>query len=171
MKFKELLLDFGICLVAGVVATKATEGIQQALYRLTPENARKREEQVRPGPPPRIAAQKTAAQVGVDLGGERLDKISMAVHYGLGLAWGPVYGFLRHFSGMQPLGAGVATGAMMSLIVDEALTPALGYSAPSRDYPTATHIRGLVAHLLFGLVVGLSAEALYRLAPAGLKAA
>lgn len=150
---------------------KPPEGIQQALYRLTPENARKREEQVRAGPPPRIAAQKTAAQVEVDLGGERLDKISMAVHYGLGLARRPVYGFLRHFSGMQPLGAGVATGATMSLIIDEALTPALGYSASSRDYPTATHIRGLVAHLLFGLVVGLSAEALYRLAPAGLKAA
>jgi uncharacterized membrane protein YagU involved in acid resistance len=171
MKSKELLLDLVICLVAGYAATKATEGIQQALYRLTPEDAKKREEKVRPGPPFRLAAQKTAAQVGLNLGGERLEKISMTVHYGLGLAWGPAYGFLRHFSGMQPLGAGLATGATMSLIIDEALTPALGYSAPSRDYPTATHIRGFIAHLLFGLVIAASAEALYRWAPARLKSA
>jgi uncharacterized membrane protein YagU involved in acid resistance len=81
------------------------------------------------------------------------------VHYGAGLACGPVYGFLRRFSGMEPLGAGVVTGAAMSLLVDEALTPALGYAAPSRDYPTATHARGFIAHLLFGLVIAATAEA------------
>ena len=31
----------------------------------------------------------------------------------------------------------------MSLILDEGVVPALGLSAPNRDYPLLTHVRGL----------------------------
>ena len=51
----------------------------------------------------------------------------------------------------------------MSLILDETLTPAMGFSAPDRDYPAATHIRGFIAHLAFGAAVAATAELLYRL--------
>jgi len=87
----------------------------------------------------------------------------MAIHYGLGVAWGPIYSLLRRHSRMEPVGAGLVTGAAMSLIVDEALTPALGFSAPSRDYPTATHLQGIVGHLVYGAAAALTAEAIYRL--------
>ncbi len=30
------------------------------------------------------------------------------------------------------------------------MTPALGFSAPNRAYPLSTHLRGFVAHLVFG---------------------
>jgi hypothetical protein len=50
----------------------------------------------------------------------------------------------------------------MSLILDEALTPAMGFSAPDRDYPMATHIRGFAAHLLFGAVIATAAELLFQ---------
>ena len=59
--------------------------------------------------------------------------------------------------------AGFTTGAAMSLVVDEALVPALGLSPPNRAFPAATHVRGLLNHLAYGAAVALTAEAAYRL--------
>lgn len=60
-------------------------------------------------------------------------------------------------------------GAAMSLVMDEGLSPALGFSAPNHKYPLATHARGMITHLLFGLALAASAEALYHLAPPRLR--
>jgi uncharacterized membrane protein YagU involved in acid resistance len=78
------------------------------------------------------------------------------------MAWGPVYGLLRRHGGLRPLGAGLVTGATLSLIVDEGLTPAVGFSAPNRAYPAATHVRGFLAHLVWGVVAALATEAVWR---------
>ncbi len=56
---------------------------------------------------------------------------------------------------------GLATGAAMSLIADEAMTPLLGFSAPNSAYPLSTHLRGFVAHLVFGLAVAATTEAVW----------
>ena len=45
---------------------------------------------------------------------------------------------------------------------NEALCPALGLSAPNRCYPASSHVRGFVTHLVYGLALAASAEALYR---------
>lgn len=50
-----------------------------------------------------------------------------------------------------------------SLVLDEALTPAMGFSAHDREYPTLTHVRGFIAHLIFGAAAAATAEALYRM--------
>lgn len=156
--------DVAVGLAAGLAATLVTERIQMALWKFTPEETREIENQVRPGPPPKMAAKKLAKAVGAHPSEKRTQHLSQALHYGLGVAWGPLYGLLRRYSGMSRFGAGVLTGMSMSVIVDEALSPALGFTAPNRDYPPAAHIRGLVAHLAFGLVVAAAAESLYRLA-------
>ena len=62
----------------------------------------------------------------------------------------------------RPLGAGLVSGVALSLVVDEGLTPALGLSAPNRAYPAATHVRGFLAHLVWGAAAALAAEAIYR---------
>jgi hypothetical protein len=43
------------------------------------------------------------------------------------------------------------------------MTPALGFSAPNRACPLCTHLRGFVAHLVFGLGVAATTEAGWRL--------
>ena len=48
----------------------------------------------------------------------------------------------------------------MSLLVDEWLTPAFGFSAPNRAYPLVTHVRGFAAHVVYGLAVAATAELL-----------
>jgi uncharacterized membrane protein YagU involved in acid resistance len=156
--------DIAVGLAAGLAATLVTERIQMALWKLTPGKTRDVENQVRPGPPPKMAAKKLAEAVGAHPNDKQTRLLSKALHYGLGVAWGPLYGLLRRYSGMSRFGAGVITGMSMSVIVDEALSPALGFTAPNRDYPPAAHVRGVVAHLAFGLVAAAAAESLYRLA-------
>ena len=63
----------------------------------------------------------------------------------------------------SPEHAGLAAGASLSLVVDEGLAPALGLSARNRDCPPGTHVRGFVAHLIWGAAAALAAEAVYHL--------
>ena len=51
----------------------------------------------------------------------------------------------------------------MWLLADEGMTPALGFSAPNRAYPVSTHVRALLAHLVFGAVVAAVTETAWRL--------
>ena len=54
-------------------------------------------------------------------------------------------------------------GAAMSLVADEIMAPSLGFTAPNRAYPIVTHLRGVAAHLVFGLAVAGVTEAAWVL--------
>jgi hypothetical protein len=157
-----LLVDVALAPLAGYLGTKVMEPIGSWLYERESQADRDREEAVRPGPPYRIAAQKSAAVIGLELSGPALDKAALVFHYGLAVSWAPTYALLRRHTGLGPVAAGLASGAAMSALVDEGLTPALGFSAPNRAYPAAAHRRGLVAHLAFGLAVAAVTEAGWR---------
>jgi len=159
---KMLLADAAIGCVAGLVATKVYGLVQQALYRPMPRRVKRQEERVRPGPSSQVAANSIAESVGYPLDDNQRKLAGSAIHYGLGAAWGPVYGLLRH-AGLQPLQAGFLTGAALSLIVDEGVAPALGFTAPNTHYPLLTHVRGFLNHLAYGTAVGLTTEVLYHL--------
>lgn len=163
MKAAAILEEAVVAAAAGYVGTKVMEPLSMKLYELESDQARQREEAARPGPPYRMAAEKLASLLGKDLDDQALERWGMAFHYGLAVSWAPVYGLLRRKTPMGPLTAGLATGAAMSVVVDEGLTPALGLSARNRAYPLATHVRGVVAHLVFGLVVAGVSEAAWAL--------
>lgn len=55
-------------------------------------------------------------------------------------------------------------GCVPSLILDEAITPAVGASAANRAYPLSTHLRGLAAHLAFGLAIAFVTELAWKAA-------
>lgn len=148
-----MILSAGTSLAAGYVATKVMGKASMKMYKMEPNEVRQREDEVRPGPPYRIAAKKTAALFGEDLKDKQLKKAGLAFHYGLGLGWAQLYPVLKHNTGLSPLVNGLITGAALSFIVDEGLTPALGFSAPNKKYPWQTHVRGFAAHLIYGLVI------------------
>ena len=158
-----LLTDAVVAAAAGYAGTKAMEPVSMKLYALKGERARTQEDAVRPGPPYLLAAKKTTKLFGLELDDGQMQKAGTAFHYGLALSWAPVYTVLRRRTGWSPLTSGLASGAAMSLIIDEGLTPALGFSAPNRAYPWQTHIRGFVAHLVFGLTVAVVTEGGWRL--------
>lgn len=161
MKFAPLLEDLAVSAVAGYAGTKAMEPVSMKLYERESEADRQREDAVRPGMPYEIAAKKIAGLVGVSLEGKALDRASLVAHYGLALSWSPLYLLLRRRTRLGPVPVGLATGAAMSAIADEWMTPALGFSAPNRAYPLATHLRGVAAHLAFGLGVAATTELLW----------
>ncbi len=155
-------------MIGGYVATQVMERVSMKLYELEPEEDRQKEEEVRPGPPFYIAAKKTTEALGIELSEKHFQNLATyGFHYGLGMGWGPTYNFLRRWTDLNPVSAGLLSSAAMSLLVDEGMTPLLGFSAPNRDYPLATHLRGFVAHLAFGLGVAATAEILYWLGRSG----
>jgi uncharacterized membrane protein YagU involved in acid resistance len=158
-----VLADVTIGLIAGLVATRACGITAELLARPMPQEIKEHEERVRPEPTSRVAARKIGQRLGYRLNEQQLKLATMAVHYGLGLAWGPMYGLLRRHGRMRPLAAGFTTGATMSLVMDELVVPMLGFCPPNRAFPAATHIRGFLNHLAYGAVAALTAEAVYRL--------
>jgi hypothetical protein len=164
VKLQEAVSDIGIGAIGGYVGTQVMERVSMKLYEMEPEEARQKEDEVRPGPPFVIAARKTADLLGLDLSEEQIQTLATYVfHYGLGMGWGPMYTFLRRWTNLNPVSAGLLTGAAMSLVVDEGMTPLLGFSAPNRDYPLVTHLRGFAAHLAFRLGVAGTAETIHWL--------
>ena len=161
MHWQTRIADIGVGLIAGFAGTKVMEPVAMKLYEWESEEDRQREEAVRPGPPYEIAARKTTRLVGLNLSDAQIQKLATPLfHYGLGMSWGPVYTLVRRHTDLTPVVAGLGTGAAMSLIVDEGLTPLLGFSAPNRAYPLMAHVRGVVAHLAFGLGAAATAEVL-----------
>jgi len=73
--------------------------------------------------------------MGLPLSNAQLDRLSLVLHYGLATQWAPLYALLRRRSKLNPITAGLASGAAMSIIVDELITPAFGFSGPNLDYP------------------------------------
>lgn len=158
MNINDTLLDLAIAPLAGYVGTKVMEPVSMSLYQLEPESDRNQEDAVRPGAPYRIAAQKTLDALGVHLEGEALERAALVFHYGLAIGWASTYSLVRRTTSMNPITAGLACGAAMSLLVDEWMTPALGFSAPNNRYPMSTHLRGFAAHIVFGLAIAAVTE-------------
>ncbi|MDQ3657330.1 MAG: DUF1440 domain-containing protein [Chloroflexota bacterium] len=161
MRWHTLIADIGVGLLAGYAGTKVMEPVSIKLYEWESEADRQQEDAVRPGSPYDIAARKTTQLLGLKLSDEHVQKLGTTLfHYGLGMSWGPVYTGLRRFTGIHPIAGGAGTGTVMWLLVDEGLTPLLGFSAPNSAYPLATHVRGFVAHLAWGLGTAVAAEGL-----------
>lgn len=158
-----VLTDALAAAAAGLAGTKAMEQVASRLMALESEADQQREQKVRPGPPFGLAARNLAHRIlGVDLDEDQQVKAGVAFHYGAGLAWAPVHQQLRRRTGLGPITAGLETGASQSLVLDEAIAPAIGASAPNRDYPLSTHLRGLRAHLAYGLVIAAVTEAIWK---------
>lgn len=157
-------IDIGIGLVAGLVATQVTNLAQNPLKWVTPDHVDRQEKKVRPDASSSLAASKKLTET-LDLSPSQREQelLGQAIHFVTGIGWGPVYGLLRRYVGLKPISAALVTGGSMSLILDEALVPALGLSAPNNHYPAFTRIRGLAAHLVFGAAVAVVAEGLGRI--------
>ncbi|MDX7953814.1 hypothetical protein P7D22_21865 [Lichenihabitans sp. Uapishka_5] len=159
-----MMIDLAIGLFAGLLATQVTNLAQTPLKWVTPENVDRHEKKVRPGASSSlVAAQKLAKAMDVSLSDKEEALWGKAIHFAIGIGWGPVYGLLRQYTGLRPIGAALASGVGMSLILDEGLVPALGLSAPNHQYHALTRARGVVAHLVYGTAVAFAVEGLGRL--------
>lgn len=148
MRTREAVRDVALATAASYVGTKVMEPVSMKLYEMESAADREREDAARPGPPHRIAAEKITRSLGLDLNDQQLDRLSLVMHYGLAAQWAPLYLLLRRTTRLWPPAAGLVTGAAMSIVADELMTPAFGFSEPNLEHPPSTHARGFVAHLV-----------------------
>ncbi|HEY7624008.1 MAG TPA: DUF1440 domain-containing protein [Candidatus Limnocylindria bacterium] len=81
-----------------------------------------------------------------------------AVHYGMGMASGALYGALAEVVAPVRAGNGLLFGAALWWLADETAVPALRLSRRASAYPPSKHASALAAHLVYGFV----AEAVRR---------
>jgi uncharacterized membrane protein YagU involved in acid resistance len=138
--------------VAGAVATWVMDGVTTAMLESQPKQVTNREEAAQPNGRSSVGNLVANAQsaVGIRLRIANRRKVETAVHYALGIVPGAIYGALR--PRVPGLGAarGLAYGTAVFLLNDELLNTKLGLAGPITAYPTQTHLRGLVGHVVLG---------------------
>ena len=75
-----------------------------------------------------------------------------AVHYGMGMLSGAIYGAVAEV--MPPVrgGNGLLFGAVLWWLADNTAVPAVGLAKRPSAYPPSTHAYALSSHLVYGLV-------------------
>ncbi len=140
--------------VAGAAAVWVMDRVDWFNYRHVDPEARRRTQQVRPGgeDPTHVMASMAEKAVGAELSPAQHHAAGMAIHYAIGIGAGALYGAVRD----RVPGVGTARGALyglgISLTQDEIGNAVLGTGADPRQYPWQAHARGLVAHLIYGVV-------------------
>ncbi len=103
---------------------------------------------------------RVAHGVGVDLDTATRSQAVQVVHYALGVVPGALYGAMRGRIPIVGAGRGVLYGASIWAGNDEVLNAKLGLSGPIEAYPWETHVRGLVGHLVLGMVTDAGIDVL-----------
>ena len=152
----ELAFDVLKGAVAGAVGVWAMDRVDWFMYERgldTPET-RRQTEAARPGgmDPAHVTAKMAADAIGVRLSSPKENPAGLAVHYSLGIMPGMLYGAMRDRVDYVGAGRGLGYGFALFVLEDEIANPLLGTAAPPGRYPWTAHARGLVAHLVYGLV-------------------
>jgi putative membrane protein len=113
------------------------------------------------------AAVRMASAVSEDVFGHRLaerekEAAGAVAHYAMGVASGAIYGAAAEMLPAATAGAGLPFGAVVWLVADELVVPALGLSKPPTEYPLSTHAYALASHLVYGLVTEVARGAVRR---------
>ena len=152
----DIVLDALVGAIAGAAAVWVMDRVDWFNYRrgVDSHRTRRRTQQARPRgmDPAQVMAAEAGDQAGLALAPRQLDAAGLVVHYGLGIMPGALYGALRGRVDYLDAGRGSLFGLGLFLIQDEGINAAAGLSSRPQDYPWTAHARGLVAHLVYGLV-------------------
>lgn len=162
MQVRETIVDLAAGIIGGIVATRVNDYVEKAFWEVTPEREKALEPDTAHESSAEAAAHLLLSRETDEPREQDVEVLKKGVHYGLGAAWGPFYCWLRRHGDLSPALAGIVSGTALSLIVDETLNPVLGITPPPDAYPESAHVRGLLTHVVWGLVCGATAEVLRR---------
>jgi len=150
--------------IAGAVGVWLMDLVSTAMYDQEDLVAREREEaaRVKGKDPASVAAGRLGQAAGAPLTAVSEGQVATAIHYALGVVPGAVYGALRPHLGGSGAARGLAYGAVLFLLNDETMGPALGLAAGPTAYPWQAHARGLTAHLVLGVATDAVLDGLDR---------
>ncbi len=150
--------------VAGAVGVWAMDRVDWFNYRRVDAEARRRTQGVRPGgeDTAHVMARTAERAAGAGLPPPQHHAAGTAIHYAIGIGPGALYGALRDRLPQVVTARGALYGLGLFLLQDELGNAALGTGAYPRAYPWQAHARGLVAHLVYGVVTDAVLGALRR---------
>lgn len=151
--------------VAGAIGVFIMDRVDWFNWRHEDAEARQRTVSVRPHeePPAHVVATNAEKAAGAELTDAQHQAAGKAVHYGLGMAPGALYGVYRHQIPAPPVARGLGYGLGLFLLQDELINPAVGTAAKPGKYPWQAHARGLIAHLVLGLATEMALNAMDQL--------
>lgn len=137
--------------LAGAAATWVMDQVTTSMLQAMPADRRALEEAARPNGKGAVENLiDRIAESGFPVPPEQRVTAMNVVHFGLGIVPGALYGVVRsRVPGVGRL-RGLGYGALLWAVNDEWLNTKLGLAAPPEAYPTETHVRGLVGHLVLG---------------------
>jgi len=140
--------------VAGGIAVWVMEQVDWYMYNHEDSEARRRTQRARPDglDPAHVMANKVAGVFGTELSPRQPHPAGIAAHYMFGIAPGALYGALQDRVPALGVGRGALFGLGLFLTQDELANAATGLSARPSQYPWQAHARGLIAHIIYGVV-------------------
>jgi len=151
--------------IAGAFASFVMEQAQKPIMKAGSDATRAREQAAFDGDPPATVkvAQAVARAAGHPLASRRAGTVGgELVHYATGIGWGALFGLLAPRVAVPALLAGAAFGAVVWIVGDEGIVPALGFAKGPRAYPASAHAKALAAHLVYGTATAASFRAIER---------
>ena len=139
--------------IAGAAATWCMDRITTAMYEVQAPEVTKQEEAARPNGKSSVTnlVDRIEAETGLVIPADRRPQIENAIHYGLGIVPGAMYGVMRRYVPFARFGRGLAYGLVLFVVNDEFLNTKLGLAGPVAAYPPEAHFRGLVGHAVLGV--------------------
>ncbi|WP_219417393.1 DUF1440 domain-containing protein [Pseudonocardia nigra] len=147
---------------AGAVGVWAMDVVTWWMYRRQDPAALRREEQtrVRGKDTAHAAARRLAELVGSDAARDEPNAAGLVIHYALGIVPAAVYVRQRRSRRWLRAGRGAVYGLLLAIANDEIAGRLLGITGPQRNYPWQAHLRGVVGHVVLGIVTEAMLRAL-----------
>jgi len=140
--------------IAGLVGAYAMERFQ-AFWSDTAQRARPRQiaSAAKDEPTTVKAAERLTENVfHAELPEEIKPVAGEAIHYGMGMLSGAIYGLVADVLPFVRAGNGLLFGAVLWWVADNTAVPAVGLSKRPSAYPPSTHAYALSSHLVYGFV-------------------
>lgn len=162
----KMVTDALIGALAGAAGVWVMDRVDWFVFNREAAKTRARTYAARPDglDPGHVIANRVASLAGKDLTPAQPNRAGLVVHYNLGIIPGALYGVLHDRAPMIGAGRGLLYGTGLALVQDEAIVASAGLSGPLTKYPWQAHARGLLAHLVYGVVLDAGVRTLKQVA-------
>lgn len=152
---------------AGAVGVWAMDVATWAVYRRQSLAALMQEKENRPfgKDPAHAMAERLRRLTGSEVQ-EQPNALGITIHYQLGMTPAAAYVRLRRRMPWLRTGRGSLYGALLYVVNDEVAGRVLGITGRQRDHPWQAHVRGLIGHVVLGVVTEATLNVLEQRSPA-----
>lgn len=144
--------DIAFGAFAGILGGLALGGAAQTIYSLTNPKTIAEEKAIEPKDPFIVLAEKLGKATGKDLNERQKKLFETSVATAISATAGMSYSLLAKKWKLNWLQGGLVFGGIFWAVEDEGMSFFSGLAGDNTKYPLEAHLRGLAAHVVFGIV-------------------